>query len=371
MPDTTATDQYQMLRAIWPQWRAIATSTSGSIDYRRAEAAVTRLYRFYDCNDPSISWLDSLHRLPFQHFGTPMLVHMRETLIYSVWHKLRQPHWVCTQLGYNPHDGTFQLPFNKQLLMSQAVVPRGGRRPVWMLNADNIISQFDVDALAIQQLAGEAGIAVEAKIRELAAIITELVQTTFAVIAFEESCLLITKPRKVILNELQQLSAQGETVFESFLQGEHGISSFCVYAHNRRIISINKTPDVSYARLNRATSPERLALIEYMGWEAFFRLMGQHGRLSPLGRDTYGNLFLIQMGLQEFVVVEVRNKTREPNGRFRRYVIPVDRECRPLPNPLDPRGRLGEPQALTPLNAVASTFGMTGPQYVALLGRES
>ena len=68
-------------------------------------------------------------------------------------------------------------------------------------------------------------------------------------------------------------------------------------------------------------------------------------------------------GVHTFNVVKVKNKTEKTDGSYRTYVIPVDSMCRPLPDPNNPRSGFGAPQAPTALNAVASTFGMTGSEY--------
>ena len=45
--------------------------------------------------------------------------------------------------------------------------------------------------------------------------------------------------------------------------------------------------------------------------------------------------------------------------------------CEPLPDPDDAAGILGEPQRLTALNAVASTFGLRGEKYARVVAAES
>jgi hypothetical protein len=393
MSDMTATDQHQLLRAIWPRWRAIATST-GNTDRPRAEQAVGRLYQFFHRPPPTIDWLHSLYRIPSDRIGPAFLVNHRETLIYSVWYKLLDPSWVCAQIGYDRHHGTFRLPANLRLLMARAyLIPRRGQQPAWLRHAGNMISQFDVDALAIFDLAGKCGLRTDRDVKELAAIISDLVESCFAAVLFDESCLLIQKPRIVMLNEAQQLSAQGNPAFETAsvakmpTQRRIGIpttvddalsrlahreqQTTTFYLINGQILSINNPPEPHIGNLMWASRRMRVALIEYIGWEKFFKFMSTRNQVMSLGRDHYGNLYVIRMNDQQFLVVEVTNKTPEPNGRYRRYVIPVNSECRPLPDPNDPNDRLGEPQMLTPLNAVASTFGMTGEQYAAILGRES
>lgn len=59
------------------------------------------------------------------------------------------------------------------------------------------------------------------------------------------------------------------------------------------------------------------------------------------------------------LVVELVNSTVDADGTRRVYHIPVEPELRPLL----PDGQLGRPQKMTVLNAVASTFGMSGAEY--------
>src|SRR3989344_1895854 len=63
---------------------------------------------------------------------------------------------------------------------------------------------------------------------------------------------------------------------------------------------------------------------------------------------------------QKQLVVEVTNSTADPDGTRRKYRIPVHPRLCPL---LD-GGTLGAPQKLTALNAIASTYGLRGEEYV-------
>ncbi len=58
-------------------------------------------------------------------------------------------------------------------------------------------------------------------------------------------------------------------------------------------------------------------------------------------------------------VVELANSTEDGDGSRRMYHVPVEPSLRPM----HPDGTLGEPQAMTALNAVASTYGLRGEQY--------
>jgi hypothetical protein len=55
----------------------------------------------------------------------------------------------------------------------------------------------------------------------------------------------------------------------------------------------------------------------------------------------------------------VINSTPEPDGSSKTYWLRVDPRCRPL----RADGGFGRAQALTVVNALGSTFGMTGVQY--------
>jgi hypothetical protein len=59
-------------------------------------------------------------------------------------------------------------------------------------------------------------------------------------------------------------------------------------------------------------------------------------------------------------VVELTNSTEDADGTRRMYHVSVEPSLRPLL----PNGGLGEPQAMTALNAVASTYGMRGEEYL-------
>jgi hypothetical protein len=63
------------------------------------------------------------------------------------------------------------------------------------------------------------------------------------------------------------------------------------------------------------------------------------------------------------MLVKVTNSTAEPDGSYKDYVLRVHHELRPLLE----GNILGDPQALTALNAIASTFGLRGDEYKKVL----
>ncbi len=105
-------------------------------------------------------------------------------------------------------------------------------------------------------------------------------------------------------------------------------------------------------------------MIERYGWERYAeesnaKLIDDDNRWGKLYRK--GDLFFLR----------VTNSSPEPDGSFREFILPVDRRCRPIPDPNDPNGEFGVTQERTALNALASTFGMTGVEYAAIIGAES
>ena len=63
---------------------------------------------------------------------------------------------------------------------------------------------------------------------------------------------------------------------------------------------------------------------------------------------------------EDIVVIELTNSTEDADGTRRVYHVP----CHPELRPLLPDGELGEPQEMTALAAVASTYGLRAEQYV-------
>jgi hypothetical protein len=95
-------------------------------------------------------------------------------------------------------------------------------------------------------------------------------------------------------------------------------------------------------------------MIERFGWDQYAEKCGS----VVIDTDLKWGALYGRDGRAEFV--KVVNGSPEPDGSFRNYILPVAPGCEPLPAD---GGDLGAPQKLTALNAVASTYGMTGAQY--------
>ena len=112
-------------------------------------------------------------------------------------------------------------------------------------------------------------------------------------------------------------------------------------------------------------------MIERFGWDRF----AAEARSYILDHDPrWGTLCQRgghRLGREPVLYLKVTNRSPEPDGTFRCYALPVHPQLRPLPDPDRGETWFGEPQALTALNAVASTFGMYGAEYAARLRAES
>lgn len=87
---------------------------------------------------------------------------------------------------------------------------------------------------------------------------------------------------------------------------------------------------------------------------------------EKIHQDDWGTLYRKHIpGDEPILMVHVVNSTPEPDGSFNDYFLRVHPECRPMM--INPGGstEYGQAQDLTALNAVASTFFMTGEQYAS------
>ena len=96
-------------------------------------------------------------------------------------------------------------------------------------------------------------------------------------------------------------------------------------------------------------------------------------KLRLLDSSIWGDLYqeTITSGVDPWTAVRVVNGTPDvATGEKAIYILPVHHECRPMWIDETGQKQFGDPQKLTALNAVASTYGATGKDYEAgFLGR--
>jgi hypothetical protein len=156
------------------------------------------------------------------------------------------------------------------------------------------------------------------------------------------------------------------TARQLLVTGERG--PFCAWSDGCSLFSVHgiRVPEWLI------TSPERLTVdrIHAETNEEVRRVMIERYGMSKYVRDAQFEVLdadLDQLGYSrrllrrgETMVVELTNSTTDADGKRRMYHVPVHPELRPLLSDTE----LGEPQKLTALNAVASTYGMRGSEYV-------
>lgn len=102
----------------------------------------------------------------------------------------------------------------------------------------------------------------------------------------------------------------------------------------------------------------RRVLIERYGLS---RYLMDSGAAKISEDDEFGELYKTDVpGDEAIVMVKVINSTPELDGTFKPYFLRVHPDLCPMYKD----GSLGEPQKFTALNAIASTFGMTGKEYL-------
>lgn len=288
-------------------------------------------------------------------------------------------------LGYDHNTGQFRLASNKRLISPFFRVRRRiDSRPPWTVDLGNMICQFDRSALMLYDLAKELNLfSINTSLTALANAISQVLDQVFGVILFETTCIFIRRPLQISLDPTHVLS---NTMIDTATMKPRnnpcpaitfptGLSLFAVQGVGLRpelIEMLHTSSPRTYSTIS-SLSPirRRSAAIQYVGWETFFEHVPRRAK-QLVDKSRFGELWDFHCGDDDILsVVKVINATAEPDGTFRSYVIPVDAFCRPLPNPNDPSDTLGEVQFRSALNAVASTFGMTGKDYEAMIGNQS
>jgi hypothetical protein len=361
------------LRALWDA-RLKHLHKTNRVDRDAVIAAVSNLYISLNRPVPTMSWFNGSALEPTE-VGIPIRGLTDLILQHSLLH-IPESNRVLAQLSYDINDGDFRITRNKRLLSSDfRLRARSGRRPPWTRDLSNMISQFDIPALVLYDLALSMGANFPAQLTNIAENMRAVFDSAFAVILFENRCILLDRPLKISLDPSHLLSATltdpaTMTRSRSNRAAYHPRWGEVIFAVGGIAFSPPGNDVFQDIMFAGHSARIRTAMIDYIGWEHFFDIVPKHLKQS-IDRSKYGELWDINLGSMVITVIRVTNATAEPDGSFRKYVIPVDPMCRPLPNPNDPFGQLGQPQERTALNAVASTFGVTGSEYAANRLRQS
>lgn len=370
-------EQFVALQDLWSKtWRPTILSSQDSRS--KAEGAIRDLYAALGYGSPEITWIklgltsrwanDNYYHIDAPDHGAP-ICHLRNMFVFSAMSSLQNPERLARLVGY--HNGLFRLPSNKNTIFHCVTMRRRNRRPAWFRNGDNLLCRFDADALAMLQLATEVGGLANQTLTDMTDAVRRLIKSSFGGFLFRRGCWLIDSPKTINLDEGFSLRAEHPVTAFAFRHGPQ------IWARNGVLLRCGDTPfSVDERRyvvhLDQTTPGRRMAMIEYFGWNDVLESMKRVGtRCQCLAEDKYGSVYVIRFNTHAFHVVQVVNSTAEPDGSFRSYTIPIDSQCRPLPDPNDQSAKFGKPQTFSGLNAVASTFGKTGKEYQMRLGAES
>ena len=165
-----------------------------------------------------------------------------------------------------------------------------------------------------------------------------------------EFCIISDRPEILTVDERDRPHAEAGP----FCRWRDGSALYSVHGVRIPAWVIEDSQRLTIAAIDAEHNEEiRRVMIERYGWERYGADSGatiidhdeRWGTLKRRGTDLW---------------LEVVNRSPEPDGSFRRYALPVNPECRPI---LSDDGELGKAQKPTALNAVASTFGLTGAAY--------
>ena len=150
-----------------------------------------------------------------------------------------------------------------------------------------------------------------------------------------------TTPPNELMSRLPPITRATVRDFLTYLREEIALNELSVQGVDRLsgAVALHKWTLEADEILNTKRSPEKIA------------------------EDEFGELYRSELpGDEPLVMVKVINSTPEPDGSSKPYFLRVHPEARLLL-----KDGFGDSQKLTPLNAVASTFGLTGAEYLKRL----
>jgi len=142
-----------------------------------------------------------------------------------------------------------------------------------------------------------------------------------------------------------------------FCRWRDGFSLYSVHGVRVPAWVIETPGKITVKKIESESNAEvRRIMIDKFGQSKYLLASGA----VEIHRDDFGILYRKEIPDDEpLVMVKVVNSTAEPDGSFKDYFLRVNPGLRPLLA----ENKMGEPQAMTAHNAVASTFGKRGEDY--------
>jgi hypothetical protein len=227
-----------------------------------------------------------------------------------------------------------------------------------------LYGQHDAAFVGWTMAAIDIGVTLSQSTADLFRIIHDLAQSCMWAYTFAGAVIACDRPASINRDELGRLHNEVGAAIE-FRDG------WKIHAvHGVRVPAwvIEEPARITIAAIYAEQNTEiQRVMIERFGWD---RYAEESGAKIVDHDDRWGTLFVrgLRRG-RSIAFLRVINRSPEPDGTFRKYVLPVHPQLCPLPD--GPDQNFGPPQKLTALNAVASTFGMLGRDYANLMGAES
>ena len=214
-----------------------------------------------------------------------------------------------------------------------------------------------------------AGVVVPTKDRDGLCIWEDLGRACYMVFSWKGLSIVVDHPATLHFDEQQRLHA----IDRPALTFADGTTLYCVRGvridYDKGAGALAGTLEPAVIRDERNAEVRRVMIDRYdVARErgAFLRDVG--AKVVHTDVDQYGRprrlLRIDRVEDEPYVAIEVTNSSPEPDGTFKKYVLRVDPELRPLPENGRPSGRGQEP---TCHNAVASLHGLRGESYAPLV----
>jgi hypothetical protein len=174
---------------------------------------------------------------------------------------------------------------------------------------------------------------------------------------FEGVCFICERPETIQRDEQGRLhNPDGPAV-----KYRDGWGLYAVHGVRLPADIIENPDSITVKRIDSENNAEiRRVMLERFGTPRYIQESGA----KEIAKDDWGKLYRVELaGDEPLVMAEVLNSTPEPDGSIKVYWLRVHPELRPL---LD-NGEFGPAQKPTTLNAIASTFGLTGEEYAGNL----
>ena len=331
--DTLTPEQIGRFGEFIERWTAIGLSTAPA-DRPRAEAAVAQMYEIAGLKPPQVVWCGS----PLSMALTREIVLKHPELLKDVRASVRASVWASVGASVRAGVGA---SVGDSIWESVGASVGGQHEAGWLA-----FYRYFHDALGLreetQRLDG----------------LWEFAQAAGWAIPYRDICFVAERHTTLHRDERGRLHCEdGPAVAYPDGWQIHAVHGVRVPGW---VIDAPERITVETIEAEHNSEIQRV-MIERFGWD---RYAAEAGAEVVDHDERWGTL----RRRGEMLWLEVVNRSPEPDGTFRRYMLPLDAELRPIPDAEAGETKFGQPQKPTALNAVASTFGLTGAEYACRIG---